>query len=80
MKRHWLERPGTIRLLWIILLCILALTLLANLFTEVHGWFGLDGTFAFNAWYGFATCIGMILAAKLIGRFLHRKDSYYDRD
>jgi len=45
MKQHWLERPGTIRLLWIIFLCILALTLLANLFTEVHGWFGLDGSF-----------------------------------
>ena len=80
MKQHWLERAGTIRLLWIIFLCILALTLLANLFTEVHGWFGPDGTFAFNAWYGFLSCIGMIVFAKLLGRLLHRKDSYYDRD
>ena len=80
MKQHWLVRPGTIRTLWIIFLCILALAVLASLFTNVHAWFRLDGPFAFNAWYGFVTCIGMILIAKLIGRLLHRKDSYYDRD
>ena len=80
MKQHWLVRPGTIRLLWIIFLLVLALAVLANLFTDAHAWFGIDGSFAFNAWYGFLSCIGMVLVAKLLGRLLHRKDSYYDRD
>lgn len=80
MKQHWLVRPGTIRLLWAVFLSVLALTVLASLVTEVHAWFWLDGTFAFNAWYGFATCIGMVVFAKLIGRLLHRKDTYYDRN
>jgi len=78
MKQHWLVRPGTIRLLWAVFLSVLALTVLASLITDVHAWFWLDGTFAFNAWYGFATCIGMVVFAKLIGRLLHRKDTYYD--
>jgi len=80
MKQHWLVRPGTIRLLWIIFLLVLALTVLASLFTEAHAGFWPAGSFAFNAWYGFLTCIGMVLVAKLLGRLLHRKDSYYDRD
>jgi hypothetical protein len=80
MKQHWLVRPGTIRLLWVIFLCVLAVTILASLFTEVHAWFRIDGSFAFYAWYGFLTCIGMVLVAKLLGHILHRKDSYYDRD
>ncbi len=80
MKQHWLVRPGTIRLLWAVFLSVLALTVLASLITDVHAWFWLDGTFAFNAWYGFATCIGMVVFAKLIGRLLHRKDTYYDRN
>ncbi len=80
MKQHWLVRPGTIRLLWVIFLCVLAVTILASLFTEVHAWFRIDGSFAFYAWYGFLTCIGMVLVAKLLGCLLHRKDSYYDRD
>ena len=80
MKQHWLVRPGTIRLLWIIFLFVLLLTVLASLFTKVHAWFQIDGSFAFNAWYGFLSCIGMVLVAKALGRLLHRKDSYYDRD
>ncbi|MCK5383550.1 MAG: hypothetical protein KAJ65_07280 [Gammaproteobacteria bacterium] len=80
MKQHWLVRPGTIRLLRVIVLFVLALTVLASVFTEVHAWFRIDGSFAFNAWYGFLSCIGMVLVAKLLGRLLHRKDSYYDRD
>ena len=80
MKQHWLVRPGTLRLLWIIFLIVLALTVLASLFTVVHARFGIGGSFAFNAWYGFLSCIGMVLVAKVLGRLLHRKDSYYDRD
>jgi formate hydrogenlyase subunit 4 len=80
MKQHWLVRPGTIRLLRVIVLFVLALTVLASLFTAVHARFRIDGSFAFNAWYGFLSCIGMVLVAKLLGRLLHRKDSYYDRD
>jgi len=80
MKQHWLVRPGTIRLLWIIYLFILVLTVFAGLFMDVHAVFRLDGSFAFNAWYGFLSCIGMVLVAKLLGRLLHRKDTYYDRD
>ena len=80
MKQHWLVRPATIRLLWGVFMVILALTVLASLFTDVHAWFWLDDSFAFNAWYGFVTCIGMVLFAKILGRLLHRKDGYYDRD
>ena len=80
MKQHWLVRPGTIRLLRVIVLFVLALTVLASVFTEVHARFRIDGSFAFNAWYGFLSCIGMVLVAKLLGRLLHRKDTYYDRD
>ena len=72
MKQPWLVRPGTIRLLWVIFLLVLTLTVLASLW--------LDGSFAFYAWYGFLTCIGMVLVAKLLSRLLRRKDNYYDRN
>ena len=80
MKQHWLVRPGTIRLLWAIYLFTLVLTILAGLITDVHAWFRLDGSIAFNAWFGFLACIGMILFTKLLGHLLQRKDTYYDRD
>lgn len=77
---HWLVRPATIRRLWQIFAVILAVVALADLFLEHHPFFGIDGTFGFYAWYGFATCVAMVLFAKLIGLFLKRRDDYYDGD
>lgn len=78
MEQHWLVRPATIRLLWRILFAVLALTLAAQFAFPVEAHFGLDGSFAFNAWYGFAVCAAMIVLANLLGRWLKRGDTYYD--
>ncbi len=77
-KPHWLVRPGTIRLLWVAGLAILALTVWAETFIEPHPYFHIDGFFGFNAWFGLGACFAMILFAKLLGVFLKRKDTYYD--
>ena len=78
MSGHWLTRPSTIRALWIGFAVVLALTVLAGLLVEAHGYFGLDGTFGFNAWYGLGTCVAMIVLAKGLGALLKRPDDYYD--
>jgi len=77
-KQHWLVRKGTIRLLWIFGLAILATLVVGDLFLVPHPYFGVDGTFGFFAWYGLVTCIAMVIVAKFLGRFLSRKDTYYD--
>lgn len=81
MKRrvHWLARPGSIRKLWAGFIAVLAATVLADLVIHRHAYFAIDGTFAFYAWDGFASCVGMILIAKLLGVMLKRKDDYYDQ-
>lgn len=76
---HWLVRPGTVKLLWIVFVAILAVTVLLDLVIEHHPMFGLDGTFGFGAWFGFFSCVAMIVGAKALGVFLKRPDSYYDR-
>ena len=76
---HWLVRPGTIRMLWIAFIAVLAVTVLLDLVIEHHPMFGLDGTFGFGAWFGFFSCVAMIVGAKALGVVLKRPDSYYDR-
>jgi hypothetical protein len=76
---HWLVRPGTIRMLWIAFIAVLAVTVLLDLVIEHHPLFGLDGAFGFGAWFGFFSCVAMIVAAKALGVVLKRPDSYYDR-
>jgi hypothetical protein len=78
MDDHWLTRESTIKLLWIVLIIVLAATVLMDLVIEHHPYFGLDGTFGFGAWFGFASCLAMIVSAKVLGGILKRPDTYYD--
>ena len=75
---HWLDRPRNVRLLVIIALAVLALSVAADFFYVDHPHFGVDGWFGFYAWYGFLTCVAMVLVAKLLGLWLKRPDGYYD--
>lgn len=75
---HWLVRPANIRRLWILFIGLLALTIIPDLFIERHEEFGIDGTIGFFAWFGFGSCVIMVVAAKLLGFILKRKDVYYD--
>jgi hypothetical protein len=43
----------------------------------LHPHFEIESWFAFAAWYGFGTCILMIVVAKGLALVLKRRDSYY---
>ncbi|HEY5701759.1 MAG TPA: hypothetical protein VIT83_06690 [Gammaproteobacteria bacterium] len=78
--KHWLYRPENIRKLWLWGFGILALSVIVQVVFTVHGHFGFDGWFAFNAVYGFFTCAVMVLFSKLLGVFVKRPDAYYQDD
>lgn len=75
---HWLVRPKTIRMLWIVFIAILAATVLADLFVTHHATFWIEGTFGFGAWFGFLSCVVLIVGAKVLGFVLKQPDTYYD--
>lgn len=75
---HWLVRPSTIRGLWIGAAVVLAVVVALDLAVSHHPYFGVDGTFGFGAWYGFAACVALVLVAKVLGVALKRPDTFYD--
>ncbi len=75
---HWLVRPKTIQLLWRIFSVILLVTLAAQYFVPVHGYFLVDEAFGFHAMFGFLSCLAMVVVAKLLGLLLKRKATFYD--
>ena len=77
MNEHWLVRDSTIRALRRGGILVLALTVLAEFFVEHHPPFAIAG-FGFSAWYGFASCVALVLVAKGLGVFVKRPDTYYD--
>jgi hypothetical protein len=74
---HWLARPRTVRRLWLVFIAVLALTIVADFFVDHHGVFGIDGSVGFYAWYGFLSCVVLVVGAKALGVILNRSDSYY---
>jgi len=78
--KHWLVRARTIRRLWGGFAVVLAALVLGDFLVHGHASFGLDGTFAFYAWYGLVTCMAMVLVAKALGAALKRRDDYYRDD
>ncbi len=77
-NKHWLVRPKTIKILWVIFAVILATTLAAGALISIKGYFEADGYFGFFAAYGFGACVVMVVVAEALGIFLKRPDSYYD--
>ena len=75
---HWLVRPKTIRQLWIGGCTVLAITVLLQFFIPVKGYFGVDDWPAFGAIFGFASCVAMVVVAKLLGMVLKRPEEYYE--
>lgn len=75
---HWLSRPGTIRVLWVVFIAVLAATVAVEWLVHLHPRFRLEGWFGFHAAYGFLACVGMVLFAKVLGMWLKRPDDYYE--
>ena len=61
-----------------VLLPFTTTTVLADFFIDRHAVFGVDGTVGFYAWYGFLSCVVLIVAARGLGVFLKRDAGYYD--
>ncbi|MEK9720456.1 MAG: hypothetical protein VW339_04625 [Quisquiliibacterium sp.] len=76
---HWLDRPGSIAVLWRVFALALALTVIAEFLVSLHPHFDIEALPAFNALYGFGSCILMIVFAKLLALWLKRPDTYYDQ-
>lgn len=77
-NRHWLLRKENIRKLWVVFIAILLVTVIAGIFVHQHDHFGIEDSFGFFAWYGFITCVGMVVFTKLLGFILKRPEDYYD--
>jgi hypothetical protein len=78
MNDHWLARETTIRWLWTLFAMVLVAVVLADFVIAHHPRFVLDGTFGFGAWFGFASCVALVVFAKALGALLKRPDRYYD--
>lgn len=77
-QQHWLTRPETIRKLWWLFSAVLLATIVAQFIFAIKQHFTVDGWFGFYALFGFASCIAMVVFAKILGVIVKRRERYYE--
>lgn len=73
----FLLRPTVVQLIVYGLYAVCALSVLLEFVIHRHEKLGFAEGFGFYAWYGFAGCVGLVLAAKGMRRLLMRPEDYY---
>ena len=76
-KKHWLDEPRHVKLLWRVFLGVLVLIVAIGALLPLHPYFDIESVFGFYAWFGFIACAVMIVVAKGLARLLKRPDTYY---
>ena len=76
-RAHFLTRPTTIKWLWIVFALVLVGLVALQLVIPIKGRFALEQGFAFAAWFGFGSCVAMVLLARVLGWWLKRSEDYY---
>lgn len=79
-RKYWLDDPKNVdKIYWgVILVC--AALFLADALYEKHPQFAIEKVFGFYGLYGFVACVGLVLAAKELRRWLMRDEDYYENE
>jgi hypothetical protein len=74
---RWLDRPGNVDRLIMLLIAVSVATVGADFFYSKHGHWHFQEWIGFDAVYGFVACVGLVLAAKVLRILLMRDENYY---
>lgn len=76
-RLFWL-RPAVVRVVVYVLYAVCALSVILEFVIHRHEKLDFAASFGFYAWYGFAGCVGLVIAAKGLRRLLMQPEDYYE--
>ena len=77
-RKYWLDDPRNVTRIYRWLCAVCALLFVADAFYHKHAHFAAEHWFGFYGAFGFFACVGLVLIAKELRRFLKRPEDYYD--
>ena len=78
-KKYWLDEPRNVGKLYRGLWIICALLVSVDLLYTKHIEFPIERLVGFFGFYGFVSCVFLVLAAKQLRKIVGRGEDYYDR-
>jgi len=76
--KRWLDYPGNVRKVYFSVWIVCAILLLLELLIDKHAETAAEQWFGFDGFFGLIACVALVLAAKLLRRFISRPENYYD--
>jgi len=80
VTKPWVLKKDNIKKLWILLYIVLVFLMLIQFIFPIYGHFAIESWLAFAAWFGFLSCVVMVVVAKILGFLVKREDSYYEKN
>lgn len=77
MSKRRKKKAVLIRILWAVFILILFLVSAAELMLHRHVIFGIEGTPLFEVFFGFGSCVAIVLISKLLGFLVKKPEDYY---
>lgn len=74
---YWLDDRRNVDRIYHGLIVACGLVAAADLFVDGHVHYEFEGWFAAYGIYGFVACVGLVLAAKELRKFVKRDEDYY---
>ncbi len=78
-KKYWLDRPENVDKIYWSVIIVCAALFLGDAFYHKHPYFSMEKIFGFYGIFGFVACVGLVLAAKELRKFLMRGEDFYDK-
>lgn len=77
-KKTWLDDRRNVDRLVYGFYVVCAVIFAIDVFVPKHGPFAIEHWFGFYGWYGFVSCVALVLMAKVLRRMVMRSEDYYD--
>lgn len=76
-RERWLDRKENVDRVYYAVWGICALLIAGDVIVHRHASFEIENWFGFYGLFGFVACVGLVLAAKALRRWLRRAEDYY---
>ena len=80
MSQHWILKKENIKKLWVCSIVLLVSLVLVQLIFPIKGHFEVESWIGFGAWFGFISCVLMILFSKLLALVVKKPEDYYKKN
>lgn len=78
-KTYWLEDKKNVDKIWYALIGLCAISVIIDFFYHKHVKYTVEDLIpGMYGWFGLASCVALVMGAKILRMIVNRREDYYD--